>query len=55
MFTAMLSIEKCKGILNSEDQRYTNEEVAKIAELLYCLAEIEVDLFDKIEKQEDLQ
>jgi len=36
----MLSIEKCNKILNKNRQNYTQEQVKKIREKLYQLAEI---------------
>ena len=39
--SAMLSIKKCKGILNNTDRTYTDEQVKKIRQILYQLAEID--------------
>jgi hypothetical protein len=40
----MLSIEKCKEILNRKGKKYTNEEVIIIRESLYLMADIIHDL-----------
>ena len=38
----MLSLTKCKQILNKKGIAYTDEEVKKIRTILYQLAEIEI-------------
>jgi len=38
----MLSITKCKQILNKSGINYTDEEVKKIRTVLYLFAEIEI-------------
>ena len=43
--TDMLSIHQCKEILNINDNQYTDEEIYKIREYLYQLAEIQVRHF----------
>lgn len=37
----MLSIEKCRKVLNNKEQRYTEIEINQIREILYKLAFIE--------------
>ena len=44
----MLSIEKCKQILNSEKRKYSEEEVIIIKDTLYQLAKADVNLFKYI-------
>ena len=36
----MLSIEKCKEVLNKKEEKYTTKEVIAIRESLYQMAEI---------------
>ena len=36
----MLSVEKCKKILNQNEQMYVNDEVEAIRDILYKLIEI---------------
>lgn len=38
----MISIERCKGILNKGIKRFSIEEVKEIRDYLYQIAEIEV-------------
>lgn len=38
----MISIEKCKDILNKGNNRYSDSQVKQIRELLYTLADIEI-------------
>jgi len=38
----MISIERCKAILNKGTKKFTNEEIKEIREYLYTIAEIEV-------------
>lgn len=45
----MVTIEKCKDVLKHSTQKYTEDEIKRIRELLYKLAEIENDNF-KIEQ-----
>lgn len=42
-----LSLAECKKILQSTGRTYTEEEVKKIRELLYQLAHIEVDYYQR--------
>ena len=39
----MLSLEKCKKILNNGKRKYTDEEVKQIREYLYLLAEFQIE------------
>jgi hypothetical protein len=39
----MLSIDKCKEILNVGDKRYTESQIKQLRELLSTLAEIELN------------
>lgn len=41
----MLSLEECKRILNTKDQKYTDEEIQKIINFLYQLAKVDVEQF----------
>ncbi|MBI5373526.1 MAG: hypothetical protein HZA79_15990 [Sphingobacteriales bacterium] len=41
----MISFETCKEILNSNGNQYTDEEIYKIREYMYQLAEIQVRHF----------
>ena len=40
----MLSIERCKQILNSQSRQYSNDEIKIIRDFLYSLANIEYQL-----------
>lgn len=46
----MLSIEKCKEILTSGGQQYSNDEAKEIREFLYHLKTLH---FDSIKKQRE--
>ncbi len=51
----MLSITKCKKILNKNGINYTDEEIIKIREVLYKLAEIEYQSYkEKLSKKSEL-
>ena len=39
----MLSLEKCKSVLNKGKRKYSNEEVEDIRTFLYKIAAIEAD------------
>ena len=45
----MLTLEDCKRILEKDGAHYSDEEVLKIRELLYKLAELDLELFKMIE------
>ena len=40
----MITIEKCKNILNSDKRKYTNDEVKQIREYLYFLAGLQIEI-----------
>lgn len=40
----MISISKCTEILNKNDNKYTEEQIKKIREILMFLAHIEYEL-----------
>lgn len=48
----MLSLEKCKGILNNGTRKYSNEEIEDIRTFLYKIAAIEADYRNNTIKQE---
>jgi len=39
----MLSLEKCKELLNEGKLKFNNEEIKSIREYLYLLAELELE------------
>lgn len=39
----MVSIERCKEILNGKGHKYTNEEIKEIRDFLYLLAAIQLE------------
>ena len=49
----MLSLEKCKGILNNGTRKYSNEEVEDIRTFLYKIAAIEADFITNLTKKEE--
>lgn len=40
----MISLEKCKDVLNKKKDKYTNEEVKEIRDFLYLLAGIQYEV-----------
>lgn len=40
----MLSIERCKEILNKGTKKFSNEEIKEIRDYLYLIADIELSL-----------
>lgn len=48
----MLSLTKCKKILNKNGISYTDEEIIKIREFLYILAEIEYQSYKQKLREE---
>ena len=46
------SIEKCKKTLNKKGRNYSDEQVKKIRDFLYFLAELEYENFKKHEVHE---
>jgi hypothetical protein len=49
----MLSLIKCKNILNCNGKNYSNEEVELIRKVLYELAEINVEHLKKCSHEKD--
>jgi hypothetical protein len=39
----MLSLEKCKNILNNGKRKYSDDEVKQLREFIYWLAELEIE------------
>jgi len=48
-----LSIAHCKKVLNKNGYNYTDEQVEKIRDFLYILADIELQNLKKIEHEEE--
>ena len=49
----MLSIEKCKEILKSNNNPLSNEEVKQVREFLYIFAEIQINAEKKLLEDEE--
>ena len=49
----MLSLERCKKILNKNGNKYTDEEVEKIREFLYTMAMIEYRRWEKMREEKE--
>lgn len=49
----MLSIEKCKEILKSNNYSLSNEEVKQVREFLYLFAEIQINAEKKLLEDEE--
>ena len=47
-----ISIKKCKTKLESDGSVYTDEEVSKIRDFLYMLAELDYQMFLKTKNKE---
>ena len=47
----MISLEHCRKILNKTKSKYTDEEIKKIREYLYRMAQIDVTNFLTIKQQ----
>ena len=47
----MLSFERCKQILNSEGNNYTDEQIKNISEFIYQLAKVDVEFFKKSQNE----
>lgn len=45
----MLSLEQCEKILNTNEDKYTREEIKVIREFLYILGEIEYEAIKTVE------
>jgi hypothetical protein len=41
----MLNLEKCKKILQKDGQKYTDEEVKQIRDLLYKIGQLDYQIF----------
>lgn len=48
----MLSIEKCKRMLNKDGYNYTDDEVKKIKDFIHYIAEIEYEYFINSKKED---
>ena len=46
----MLSIDECKNSLEKEGNKFTNEEIKKIKEILYNMARVELEKKGKNER-----
>jgi hypothetical protein len=46
----MLSLERCKEILNQNSNKYSDEKISKIRDLLYQLAKFDIETFKKATK-----
>jgi len=49
----MLSIERCKKLLQQDGKNYTDEQVKQIKDALYKMANLEYHLFSHIKKLKD--
>jgi len=49
----MLSLKKCKQILNQNDGNYSEEQVKKIRQFLYQIAEIDYQQFKQNQANEE--
>lgn len=47
----MISIKECKATLEQSGRKYTNEEVEKIRDMLYKLAQLDIELFKERQKR----
>ncbi len=47
-----LSLNECKKILNGNDDEYTDEQIIKIRDWLYHIADIAIEAYD-MEHQQD--
>lgn len=51
----MLSIKKCSEIINRKKQLFSDEEVEKIRELFYELAEMDVNHYFRVQQEKVLK
>ena len=45
----MLSFEQCKEILNSEEKKYTDEEVKIVMNMIQLLVKADIELLHKLQ------
>ena len=43
IYLLMITLERCKQILNSKETKFSNEQVKMIREYLYLLAALEIE------------
>ncbi len=48
----MLSLEKCRELLNKKEKKYTDEQILEIRDFCYKLAEIEYEAYLNFIKNE---
>jgi len=49
----LLSIEKCRKILEETGNKYMDDEILKIRKLLYKVCELEYQLFTDLKKRQN--
>jgi len=49
----MLKFEECKKILQRNGKKYTDEEIEKIKDFLWEIAQIEIKNIEKLERYEN--
>ena len=49
----MLSIEKCKTILQKDGQKYTDEEIKQIRDLLYKMGNLDYLMYHQLKNKSD--
>ncbi|EIY64834.1 MULTISPECIES: hypothetical protein [Bacteroides] len=47
----MITLEKCKQILNQEYEKFSNEEIKLLREYLYLLAELQIESGEEYKKE----
>lgn len=48
----MLSIAECRKVLNVKTEQFTDDEISKLRDFLYLIAEIEVEHIQKLNNEE---
>lgn len=48
----MLSIAECRRILNAKTEQFNDEEITKLRDFLYLIAETEVEHIQKLNNEE---
>lgn len=48
----MLSIAECRKVLNVEKDKFTDDEIGKLRDFLYLIAEIEIEHIQKQNNEE---